>query len=537
MSSLTILLADISGSMGGSAAKSDEGKLFSRLDFVKQSALFTCNIIEPSTYFSIITFNNNSQVVLPPVKLGNNKSMVERTIMGMGSGGGTNISTGLQRCFEICNGFDKTNVILMSDGADSILNANNCEDNMRRIFGDETSINVDTIGFGPDANTQLLVKIATFTSGTYALCYDASMVGTIIGRAIARTYLGEEAFGVQVSNDTHYMFYNDIRMRLVSILLEQERFIDRNMSKLVTLTQEVKSYLEENENNVTTCYEYILNTYSDMVGELHMACSSQTYWNMWGQAYWTTMGIALDKQYAPNFKDISLQHFGTDKAKAMYEHFSERYNEMNMVEPSLARNYNVYDTSNISTQSFNNPDSVCFHMNSTMTSNTGLTIDINDVIRLLQLNEEVWVRGYSHGKDTNVRIETVIISRYDRCTFYKVNNCVLTANHPILFDNKWQHPKHVTSQVVNEDKPGTMFNIILAKQNDVRDQAIYIDNEACVCFGHGINDYSAATDPFWGTEKVIERYRKHFGNKPVIEATSKNIRSPETGFTIDLEFV
>ena len=535
MSKLILFLVDVSGSMGEAAAKSEEGKIYSRLDFVKQSILFATNIIDDDTTMGIVSFNTRGQVVLPPTKKGGREEYIKQVIMNMNPGGGTNIGAGLSLCYENCDNYSDITIILMSDGADHDLNENNSDDVMCRIFGSETKIKIDTIGFGPDANTKLLVKIASFASGTYALCYDATMVGTIIGRAVARTYLGEKAFGIQNTSDPHFMIYDQIRMNLSTVLLEQSNFLTENQQKLQDISTFTENYLRGHEPN-SECYTYIMNTYTDMVGELQMGVSTQDYWNMWGKAYWTTMGIALKKQYAPNFKDISLQHFGTDEAKEMYECFSEKYSDMTMVPASRATYYNVRAPTNLSTSTFNNRDIGCFHMDSIMLRNTGQPIKVNEIIRMLQNDEEVLLRGHTNGNDIVVQVETVIITPYDNCDFYKVNDCILTKHHPIMVNGKWQHPKNVTTDIILESKPGFVFNIILTKRNNVRDQAIYVNDELCVCLGHGIDDQSDAVDPFWGTEKVVEKYASYSTNK-VIEAKTMNVRDPKNNFTMDIVFV
>lgn len=538
MEKLIILLADVSGSMSSSASNTDEGKIFSRLDFVKQSSLFTLKIIDDNTIFSVVTFSDNGNIIIPPTKKGNNISSIETAIGNMRTEGGTSIVSGLSLCKSLSETYVENDItiILLSDGEDYNLNEHNCDLTMNNIFGNESRIKIDTIGFGPEANTKLLVKIAQYNAGSYSLCYDASMVGTIIGRAIARIYLGSTAFGIENTNDSHYIFYNEIRIKLAQILLSPNIMIAHNMNKLLEITEYTKNYLELNQNNITDCLTYLMNTYVDMTGELYMACSTIEYWNKWGKAYWTTMGIALDKQYAPNFKDISLQHFGNDDARNMYKHFSEKYNEMNMVTPTLLMRYNNrMVTNSISASTFNNVNSGCFHMDTVLYSNNK-PITANDIIKMLQNNERVFLKGYHDGNDVKVEVETIITNAYDTMSFRKVNNCILTEHHPILYNGVWEYPKTISKHVINEEKQGYVFNLILKKVENIRYQAIYANDEICVCLGHGINDQSIATDPFWGTEKVVNKYHEQFQNAKVIDCKQKLIRSVETGFTIDMIF-
>ena len=74
------------------------------------------------------------------------------------------------------------------------------------------------------------------------------------------------------------------------------------------------------------------------------------------------------------------------------------------------------------------------------------------------------------------------------------------------------------------------------KINGERGQSVLVNGKPCVCFGHNINDGSDAEDPFWGTEKVVDCFYKAYGDRHVIETTMINVRSNETGFTVDLQF-
>ena len=537
-SNMIIFLGDISGSMGSPSTNNDEGREYSRLDFVKQSLLFAIEAVPENTIFALATFESSGYSNIQPTKINStNKPQLVNSIKRLGTRGGTNIMSGLLECKMMMDNVecDNKNIILLSDGEDSKLNINNIDMSMTESFGTEPNFKIDTVGYGPDANTQLLVRMASFCSGTYALCYDASMVGTIIGRAITRTYAGNQVYGIPDAPDSSTNDYHNYRELLSDILLNQKQFRQQNNDAISNIGIRLYDYLNQNtDQSSNKYYEYMLFMHGDIIGELLLATSDDTAWYKWGKAYWTTMGIALKNQYAPNFKDKSLQCFGTDDVKLEYERLSSIYNSLEMVPPSLHRGSAPVPMRYASL--YNDASGACLHSSSILVSKDNQNLTCPDIIKMLTNDEEVWVTGYHNGDVTNVRIKNIIISPYTEKEFYKINDCLLTSNHPILHDNVWTHPQKIPGAPMIIYKEDYVFNIILDKINDERANAVMVNNEMCVCFGHGIRDGSDAEDPFWGTESVIDCFYKAYGDRSIIETTMINIRSNDTGFTVDLHF-
>ena len=533
---LVIALIDISGSMGLASGKG-EGANFSRLDLVKQNLLFCLKILKPETYFAIVSFSTHAKVELMPTQIKPEiTGAIEGIIKSIYPTGTTNIGSGIEQCAKMASSYRTCNVVLLSDGDDNYLNEHNIFQFLTEKMGTETSIKIDAFGFGSDANTKLLVNISNYTNGTYALCYDASMVGTIMGRSIARIYLGEEVYGIQpMENDDQVQMlkYHEYRLKLVDILKNPEPIRNNNLTKLNVLISEVESYIQSNTDGRYN--EFILNLYADMVDQIKLAVTSDQYWSLWGKAYWTTMYIALEKQFAPNFKDISLQHFGTNNAKELYSKFSEIYSKMDMVQPTLLNTSRGAGSSRVpityTAATFNDVNGGCFHQSSILNTTLGPMI-IGDVAKILQ-NEAVYVKGTIDGRDTDVEIETILVTQGSGC-YYKINSCILTARHPIYYDSKWQHPIDVLSATCIEDN-SINYNVILKEINGKRPEALYVNDELCVALGHGIKDNSVAEDPFWGTEKVITCIKEKFGNQKVIMTRMANIRD-KSGYTINLIF-
>jgi hypothetical protein len=533
MSKLICFLADISGSMGSPSTNAIEGKEYSRLDFVKQSMIFAVTVIKEDTLFALVTFESRALIVISPTLINdNNRDMIIDSIKALRVSGGTNIMSGLLLCASICVDY-QSNIIMLSDGEDYDLNINNIEMKMTNCFQIESPIKIDTVGYGPDANTQLLVSIASRMSGTYSLCFDASMVGTIIGRAIVRTYMFNEAFYIpnhSDDNEDHKLLYHHYRIKLSTLLLNMDRLRNNNNASLKNQSSIIELFINENSMATGRYFEYICALYSDMVGELTMATSSDIFWHKWGKAYWTTIGIALEKQYAPNFKDTCLQCFGTTNVKAEYTRLSDIYGSLQMVDASLSR---VQSTIPTFASAYNNADGGCFSSNCKLRTPLNEKLTCRDILVMLTDKKEVKVNGLREGMYTSVKIKTMIITKYNTKSFYKVNACILTENHPIYIGGKWQHPKDIDFAIpFTDNNEGYVFNIILEDDGC----AIFVDDELCVTLGHNINDGSIAYDSFWGTNKVIKCFNDKFGDQSIIETKMTNVRDPVTGMTTDLIF-
>jgi hypothetical protein len=68
---------------------------------------------------------------------------------------------------NITNTILNINIIMFTDGEDPTLSSSNIEENFESLkVNGEFNFKMDTVGFGPDANTELLVK-ATIYNNNY----------------------------------------------------------------------------------------------------------------------------------------------------------------------------------------------------------------------------------------------------------------------------------------------------------------------------------------------------------------------------------
>lgn len=553
---VVIIIMDNSGSMGSPASDDPECIGFTRNDFSRQGAMLCVKGTPENTSLIVISFDDRAKIVSPLMKMTEANKMIAcdniKTIMPCG---GTHIMSGMNAAFEIARqnvGRCKTNIIMFTDGEDSNLNDTNVSSKFDILrIGGEFCFRMDTVGFGPNANTKLLVKMADLCSGTYALCFDASMVGTIFGRAITRTYLDDDVYGVHVSHDiTNLSFtnlteyyniknkYNDFREKISTILLNSEHSLIQLQSNLNLIIDEIKVFLQNQKDidELAQFWQSLIQTlYDDLNDQIMLAVSSDTFWIKWGKAYWYTVGIALQKMYSPNFKDKCLQCFGTKKAIDEYDRICDIYDNMPMIKPSgsVARRTTAVP---IYAAAFNNREAVCFHPNSILTMFNGMDITFSNLELLLNTSSQ---SVFLHGPNGPVQVEKLIKTNVNGSTkFCNVGDCVLTPNHPIIVNGIWTHPQMVSP--VYEEHIDCVYNLILTinQNTSKRDSAVIVNNEVCICLAHGIEYDPVATDQFWGTEKVVQELMKissDYHNTRTIEISASIIRNEKTGYAVGFE--
>lgn len=553
-----ILIMDDSGSMGSPASNSEEARGYSRNDFSRQGAKLCANGALDGMYMGVIKFNSSASVVHRPIKIeSGSRPGILNSIEAIYPNGGTQIFSAMEEAKKMIDqmkevyGITQVHIILFTDGEDGTLTESNVEAFLSKLkVGGEYPFTMDTVGFGPNANTQLLVRMASLCGGTYALCFDASMVGTIFGRAIARTYLGSEAFGIYEPDGTktpeYYRLkdnYDNFRSELSLLLLKNYRMIDERVAAVNAFNSELEEWMRDPANQPTTdtdpdWFGFVCGLHADLNDQIRLAISDPNYWTRWGKAYWQMVGIALEKQYAPNFKDNCLQIFGSPRAKAEYDRISQIYNEMPMVRPS-----DTYELQRrtapiaVTSATFNVQSGGCFHQKARVQLGTGEYVGFEQVEQMVREGKQVQLKSTNPLHHGIVELECLIKSdTRDKLTqFCKIDNLILTPTHPVYFEDeaKWFHPKAVTE--VFEEAVDCIYNVVLKPISGTRAQSFQVDGYECVGLAHGITweQDPIAHDTFWGSETIVNAIKNLYPDEyssGLVNFTRQFKRNELTGF-------
>lgn len=153
------VVLDRSGSMAGA-----------KLEKARQAAAVALDQLGPDDFFSLVVYDDEAEVLIPPQKAGNKDALKEK-IHGIRDGGGTALYAGVEKgAAQLRKYFDKEKVnriILLSDG-----NANvgpSKPTDLAKLGKElrEEGQNVSTVGLGDDYNEDLMTALAEASHANY----------------------------------------------------------------------------------------------------------------------------------------------------------------------------------------------------------------------------------------------------------------------------------------------------------------------------------------------------------------------------------
>lgn len=174
---------DNSGSMSGEKNVASRASAYS---FITQ--------LYDEDMFSLLTFNSSASMILGTQRYSASKKADLKAVTdSIGAGGGTEIDSALEMGIaELCKAEDELNrqrlIVLLSDGQSSVNEDFFAEAN-------ENLIKIITIGFGSDADEELLKNIARSTGGQYYRANEKNVSDIF-------ELIREEYLGVDMSEDS-----------------------------------------------------------------------------------------------------------------------------------------------------------------------------------------------------------------------------------------------------------------------------------------------------------------------------------------------
>jgi Ca-activated chloride channel family protein len=177
-----MLVLDRSGSMTGQ-----------KVEICKSAAIATVELLEPKDHVGVIAFDSEPHWVVP-MTLASSKGEITSRILTINADGGTNIYPALSAAHQALQAVPVKvrHVIVLTDGQTM---GGGYEALASSMHGE--GITVSTVAVGPDADTQLLQRIATSGGGTFYQTFDPSTLPRIFTQD-AMVHVGrlvrEEAF-------------------------------------------------------------------------------------------------------------------------------------------------------------------------------------------------------------------------------------------------------------------------------------------------------------------------------------------------------
>ena len=172
-----ICIIDVSGSMNGE-------KIYQ----VKESLKILIDMMDPKDRIALVLFERKATLFYALNYLKEeNKIEIKNLIDKIKTGGGTNISSGLEIAVELLKKEKLNNqneegrsysVILLSDGRDNYFNDIQLGENLKNLTkGQGLSFTLNTFGYGYDHDPKIMNKLANLRDGSFFLVEDYNKVG------------------------------------------------------------------------------------------------------------------------------------------------------------------------------------------------------------------------------------------------------------------------------------------------------------------------------------------------------------------------
>lgn len=165
------LVIDRSGSMSGE-----------KLKRAKESALLAVDLLSSDDILSVVTYEDNVEVVVPATKL-SDKNQVRSRISSIRSAGSTALYAGVQKGGEELKKFLSSNrinrVVLISDGLANVGPSSASELGTLGATLAGQGISVSTVGLGLGYNEDLMVSLAQNSDGNHTFAENSSDLARI----------------------------------------------------------------------------------------------------------------------------------------------------------------------------------------------------------------------------------------------------------------------------------------------------------------------------------------------------------------------
>jgi Ca-activated chloride channel family protein len=174
---LNIALAiDRSGSMEGEP-----------LEFVKRACGYVVDLLEPTDILSIVTFEEQVEVVMPARRVVN-KALIKEHIARIQAGNTTNLYDGMvTACMQVASvrapGY-LNRVLLLTDGEPTVGIKDFSAIVQQVAQQKQAGITITALGFGPEYNEELMAAIARRSGGNYYYISQPSLIPEVFRREL-----------------------------------------------------------------------------------------------------------------------------------------------------------------------------------------------------------------------------------------------------------------------------------------------------------------------------------------------------------------
>lgn len=543
-----VCVIDVSGSMGSAVGKFEGSKAFTRLDLVKHVLNVLIATMDQYDYLSLITFSNNSELVLDLCKMTKeNKRLAKNYVKTLEPLSNTYTGPALKLAYKTMEKAPNNHIksiILLTDGEDSA-----GEDMVFNIFDrikKQSGVELNTFGFSNEINSHCLDTLAKKGNGIFGYIPDQTMIGTIFINFLANTYL-TFAQDLLLDVGSNFKFDSKNQPKKISLHYGQKRHviivrdgslnsrpvlkvgfslndmvtlhgnqssdelnIDYEISKVLLLKYTTDPRLpnikpEELDAFIKTIKceeflkEFVQTDENNPNNEQLKLCLN--FWKTWGAHYLRSFAFAHSHELCLNFRSPSMAVYRHEDFDNLVDQFTDIFCTLPPPEATGVFEASVASTvSPISMTGIMNPRGGCIYENCKIKMNSGGY----KPIKMLKKGDVI-----EGGAKVVCLIKSVYIG-----LLIRIGKLIITPYHPVYYSNKWQFPQNIYENNFNIIDKRRNYGIIRNDLNPLivcnvvldRDHIIKCEGVECITLGHGYTN-GILNHPYYGTQMIINELK------------------------------
>ena len=538
-----VFVIDISGSMDTEILNGDERDGFNILDIVKHAGLVCIESLRPNDSVSIIAYSSSAFITLPMTRMSQSgKIIAKNALKSLEPRGSTNIWAGLKLALEQLD--DYGTIMLLTDGCPNIRPPRGEHAMLRKELDNHCDIVINTFGFGYNLDSTLLRELSDETFGSYSFIPTVGEVGTVFVHAMSdlrtcllqKTKIAIETEGtIQMPNleKTSWGYFlhigqlqkgypmqieiectSDCVFSILDVELEtisdESDSISIQSQKMGAIIMKCHYLAEFSEGRALEYLETMINRLqhkksylADLNGQVRKAIESKNY-KKWGRHYLPSLANAYKYQKCNNFLDIGIQQFCGETFEKVRSDLDTLFNTLPPPKPThrekmvsdCIRMGRIPSVSLRDLSSYNDRSGPCFAGHCRVTMADGSQKRCDQIIK----GDSVATSNDGHSE-----VVCVVETKVEGVSMIQYGELVITKWHPLKKNGRWVFPNNLNQNVIQYE--GKIYSFLLLNKQGNYAKDLFIENEVCIAFGHGIQNDDVATHPFYGSMAVVDELK------------------------------
>lgn len=236
-----------------------------------------------------------------------------------------------------------------------------------------------------------------------------------------------------------------------------------------------------------------------------------TYYSRWGMHYLPSILHSHMRQLCTTFKDPGPLRYGINSPlfKKCRDELDEAFDRLPAPKPSLRRDSSGSHrvSASIRMGRYHSVSNPCFSGECLVRMATVEDNIAGMMMQELRVGDLVWTPA--GGRMVRAIVKTDVKGQI-LCKIGGENGLWVTPWHPIHYDGQWMFPSDVTASKQGSVKvleEGSIYSVVLEKDNDFDAHVIDVGNVLCVTLGHGFTgtdcERNILDHPFFGNYDLV----------------------------------